>query len=92
MLMRLLDEQDTRIPFYGRWPFYLAENDAASDAMFSRHGPCYAANLVALSKISKTEKMSYNASAHYAAEAFIKNHPDGLLKAIIGKLSGRKRP
>jgi|GEM_PF-3089826 len=25
--------------------------------------------------------------AHYAAETFIKNHPDGLLKAIVGKLS-----
>jgi hypothetical protein len=36
--------------------------------------------------------MSYNASAHYAAEMFIKNHPNGLEKPIIGKLSGRKQP
>ena len=29
---------------------------------------------------------------HDAAETFIKNHPDGLLKPIVGKLSSRKRP
>jgi hypothetical protein len=33
--------------------------------------------------------MRYNASAHYVAETFIKNHLDGLLKPIIGKLPGK---
>ncbi len=33
--------------------------------------------------------MRYNASVHYVAETFIKNHSDGLLKPIIGKLPGK---
>ena len=36
--------------------------------------------------------MSYDDKAHYLAERFIKNRPDELLKPIVGKLSGRKRP
>jgi hypothetical protein len=43
-------------------------------------------------KFRAMEKMSYNVSAHYASETFIKNRPDGFLKHIVGKLSGRKRP
>ncbi len=50
--------------FCARRPFYLAENDATSDAMSSRHVPCYAADLVALSIVSRDGKDELQCLGH----------------------------
>jgi hypothetical protein len=50
--------------FCARRPAYLAENDATSDAMSSRHVPCYAADLVALSKVSRDGKDELQCLGH----------------------------
>jgi len=50
--------------FCARRPFYLAENDATSEAMSSRHVPCYAADLVALSIVSRDGKDELQCLGH----------------------------
>jgi len=83
-------EQRLEAPFSpnlcARRPFYLTENDAAPDAMSFRRVPCYLVNLAAFSKVSRDGKDELQFSAHYAAETFIKNCSDCLLKPIFGKL------
>ena len=50
--------------FCARRPFYLAENDATSDAMSESLVPCYAADLVALSKVSRDGKDELRCLGH----------------------------
>jgi hypothetical protein len=74
-------------------PYYLAENEAAPDAMSSRCVPCYLANLAAFCEVSRDEKDELQMTWQVMwQKSTVETHLKAPLKPIVGINHGRKRP